>query len=80
MIRAGELEDFTQAPKKDNLVRKWEDINDLVKTNADSTAVLANIDNFQRNVEKWIIDEKLKNEIIKASDLYKAVYLKGKNK
>ncbi len=66
---------FTEAPKKDNLIREWEGVNDLQETSADSTAVLVHIDNFQRNVGKWVTDENTLAAVNQSIDLYRTAYL-----
>ena len=66
---------FSEAPKKDNLIREWEGVNDLQETSADSTAVLVHIDNFQRNVVKWITDENTLATVNQSIDLYRTAYL-----
>ena len=54
----------------------WERVKELEDTNANPQAVLANIDNFQRNVDKWISDETVRNNVNQGVDLYRAAYLR----
>jgi hypothetical protein len=57
------------------LIAEWEQVHDLQETNANPQAVLANIDNFQRNTNNWATDETVKNNVNEGVDLYRAAYL-----
>ncbi len=67
--------DFTTPSKQGNLIKDWERVQELQETGANSQAVLSNIDNFKRNVEKWIVDNELKENINDNVDLYRAGYI-----
>jgi len=70
--------DFTEPPKKDILISDWENIQKLQETKANPQAVLSNIDNFQKNANKWIVNENLKKDIEEKVGLYRASYIKNK--
>lgn len=72
--------DFTQPSKQSILLQDWEHIEELTETKANEQAIVANIDNFEKNAEKWVKNEKLMKNVIENAELYKAYYLKGKKK
>jgi hypothetical protein len=66
---------FETPSKQHILIADWERVKELEDTNADPQAVLANIDNFQHNVDNWVTDETVKNNVNEGVDLYRAAYL-----
>ena len=67
---------FTEPVKQDALLREWETVRHLQETRADPQAVAANINNFQRSVNRWITAATLQTDLNQAVDLYRAAYLK----
>jgi len=66
--------DFTEPPKQSILINDWENVQHLQETNANPKAVLANIENFQKNMNKWVKNEDLKLKLDEDVELYKATY------
>ena len=67
--------DFTTPSKQHVLTKDWEDVYELQQTQASPQAVVANIDVFQKNVDKWVTDEFVRTDLTAAVSLYKAAYL-----
>ena len=70
-----EGEDFTTPSKQPVLVRDWEDVHALQETGANPQAVVSNIDNFQKNVNKWVAEDSLRTTLNESIDLYRASYI-----
>ena len=67
---------FTEPAKQDALLREWETVRHLQETSANPQAVVVNINNFQRSVNRWITAATLQTDLNQAVDLYRAAYLK----
>ena len=74
-IAMADLEAFTEPSKKTILIKDWERIEELQETQANPQAVLSNINNFQKNMNKWVVNVELKKEINENVDLYRANYI-----
>jgi len=69
--------DFTTPSKQSILINDWERVEELRQTEANPQAVLSNIDNFQNNLNKWVVNDQLKNEVNENVDLYRVAYSVG---
>lgn len=67
--------DFTTPSKQGNLIADWERMHALQETSAAPKAVVANIDNFQKNAGKWVTDADLKKSVDEGVNLYRAAYI-----
>jgi DNA-binding beta-propeller fold protein YncE len=67
--------DFTTPSKQSNLIRDWEDVNQLQETGANPQAVLANIAAFQTKVGSWVVNAVLKKELNEGINLYRFAYI-----
>jgi hypothetical protein len=68
--------DFATASKQTTLIRDWENVHQLQETNANPQGVLANIGTFQKNMNKWVVNEMLESDLNQSVDLYRAAYVK----
>jgi hypothetical protein len=66
---------FTTPSKQSILVRDWENVHQLEQTSANPQAVVSNIGNFQKNMEKWVTNAELKNNVNEGVNLYRAAYI-----
>jgi len=66
---------FTSAQQKDLLVQELEVVQDLQETSANPQAVLVNIDNFQRSVNRSVVDVNARTSLNENIDLYRIVYV-----
>jgi len=71
---ADPVADFTEPAKLAVLVTDWEIVQELEETHASPQAVLSNLDNFQKNANKWVIGEALKTKMNESVDLYRLIY------
>jgi len=77
-IGMADFESFTEPAKKTILINDWERVEELQRTNANPKAVLSNIENFQKNLNKWVVDEELKEIVNQNVDYYKVFYISDK--
>ena len=66
---------FDQPAQQETLIRSWESIRELQETNASPQAILAHLDNFQRNATQWITSITVSATVNEGVDLYRAAYL-----
>jgi hypothetical protein len=69
--------DFTQAAQQASLIMDWENVQRLQETQASPQAVLSNINNFQKNMNKWVANAPLTKNLNNGVDVYRAVYLQA---
>ncbi len=74
ILKSAKKEDFTEGPKQDNLVREWENVRKLIKTNASDNAVMAKTEAFRTHINNWVKNNELKKEINLEIDTFKASY------
>jgi hypothetical protein len=67
--------DFTEPPKQANLIRDWENVQQLEETSTNPQAVISNIDNFQKNMNKWVTNVTMKKNLNEGVNLYRAAYI-----
>lgn len=67
--------DFTTQSKQANLIRDWEDVNQLQETSANPQAVISNINAFLTKVNKWITDETLRKNVNEGVNIYRSAYI-----
>jgi DNA-binding beta-propeller fold protein YncE len=67
---------FADATKQDILIQEWNTVHLLQETGANPQAVVVNINNFQRSVNRWVTAPALQTDLNQAVDLYRAAYLK----
>lgn len=61
-------EDFTAPSKRQVLINKLDVIENLIKNKANVQAILANIEVFQNNTEKFVVNEQRKEELLAYSE------------
>ena len=74
-LTAADPADFIAPIQQDILLKEWGTIEDLQETNANPHAVVANIDNFQRSVNRWVDNPTLLSDLNQTIDLYRSAYL-----
>jgi DNA-binding beta-propeller fold protein YncE len=67
--------DFTTPSKQSNLIRDWENVQQLEETSANPQAVVANINAFQNNMKNWVANAALKKSVDDGVNLYRAAYI-----
>jgi len=55
--------DFTTPLKQSDMIRDWEDVNQLEQTSANPQAIISNINAFQTKVDNWVVNADLKKEL-----------------